>query len=85
MKLAHLDSWYSWGTAFWHYMDRIWWVFPFQAPIQDPYPYPYKILFNGPTVRSKKTGADKHTSAFLFGNVNAASVQKKKWRKEHGK
>ncbi|KAB5596518.1 Transmembrane protein [Ceratobasidium theobromae] len=45
----------------------------------------YLILFNGPTVRSKKTGADKHTSAFLFGNVNAASVQKKKWRKEHGK
>ncbi|KAG8713490.1 hypothetical protein FRC11_011979 [Ceratobasidium sp. 423] len=44
----------------------------------------YLILFNGPTVRSKKTGADKHTSAFLFGNKNAASVQKKKWRKEHG-
>ncbi|KAJ1309769.1 hypothetical protein OPQ81_006535 [Rhizoctonia solani] len=45
----------------------------------------YLILFNGPTVRSKKTGADKHTSSFLFGNKNAASIQKKKWRKEHGK
>ncbi|KAF8710962.1 hypothetical protein RHS03_01954, partial [Rhizoctonia solani] len=45
----------------------------------------YLLLFNGPTLRSKKTGADKHTSAFLFGNKNAASVQKKKWRKEHGK
>ncbi|CAE6490402.1 unnamed protein product [Rhizoctonia solani] len=43
----------------------------------------YLILFNGPTIRSKKTGADKHTSAFLFGNKNAASIQKKKWRKEH--
>ncbi|KAF8758980.1 hypothetical protein RHS01_02550 [Rhizoctonia solani] len=45
----------------------------------------YLLLFNGPTLRSKKTGADKHTSAFLFGNKNAASVQKKKWRKERGK
>ncbi|CAE6452759.1 unnamed protein product [Rhizoctonia solani] len=45
----------------------------------------FLIVFNGPTVRSKKTGADKRTSAFLFGNKNAASVQKKKWRKEHGK
>ncbi|KEP55304.1 putative transmembrane protein [Rhizoctonia solani 123E] len=45
----------------------------------------YLILFNGPTLRSKKTGADKHTSSFLFGNKNAASVQKKKWRKEHAK
>ncbi|CAE6437571.1 unnamed protein product [Rhizoctonia solani] len=45
----------------------------------------FLILFNGPTVRSKKTGADKHTSSFLFGNKNAASVQKKKWRKEHAK
>jgi len=43
----------------------------------------YLIIFQGPTVRSKKTGADKHTSSFLFGNKNAASVQKKKWRKEH--
>ncbi|QRV99987.1 hypothetical protein RhiJN_28006 [Ceratobasidium sp. AG-Ba] len=43
----------------------------------------YVILFQGPTLRSKKTGADKHTSSFLFGNKNAASVQKKKWRKEH--
>ncbi|CAE6517690.1 unnamed protein product [Rhizoctonia solani] len=45
----------------------------------------YLIVFSGPTVRSKKTGADKRTSAFLFGNKNAASVQKKKWRKEHAK
>ncbi|CAE7215176.1 unnamed protein product [Rhizoctonia solani] len=45
----------------------------------------FLVLFNGATPRSKKTGADKHTSSFLFGNKNAASVQKKKWRKEHGK
>ncbi|KAG8750748.1 hypothetical protein FRC12_012750 [Ceratobasidium sp. 428] len=43
----------------------------------------YLALFQGPTLRSKKTGADKHTSSFLFGNKNAASVQKKQWRKEH--
>jgi len=41
----------------------------------------YLMLFEGPTLRSKKTGADKHTSSFLFGNKNAASVQKKNWRK----
>jgi len=43
----------------------------------------YLMLFEGPTLRSKKTGADKHTSSFLFGNKNAASVQKKNWRKAH--
>jgi len=31
---------------------------------------------------SKKTGADKHTSSFIFGNKSAASLQKKRWKKE---
>ncbi|EJD02335.1 uncharacterized protein FOMMEDRAFT_147339 [Fomitiporia mediterranea MF3/22] len=39
------------------------------------------ILFEGPPRISKKTGADKHTSAFLFGNKSAAFVQKKEWKK----
>jgi len=42
----------------------------------------YVMIFQGPPPKSKKTGADKHTSSFLFGNKNAASAQKKKWRKE---
>ncbi|KAH8083088.1 hypothetical protein HD553DRAFT_313222 [Filobasidium floriforme] len=33
---------------------------------------------------SKKTGADKRTSAFPFKNKNAASVQKSKWKAERG-
>jgi len=40
------------------------------------------ILFEGTERKSKKTGADKHTSAFLFGNKSAASVQKKEWKKK---
>ncbi|KAH7107568.1 hypothetical protein BKA62DRAFT_683786 [Auriculariales sp. MPI-PUGE-AT-0066] len=32
--------------------------------------------------RSKKTGADKRTSAFLFGNKAAASEQKKEYRRQ---
>jgi len=42
----------------------------------------WTILFAGSSSTSKKTGADKHTSAFIFGNKSAASVQKKQWRKE---
>jgi hypothetical protein len=41
------------------------------------------ILFAGPPLLSKKTGADKRTSAFLFGNSSAASVQKKEWKKQN--
>ncbi|KAG2157183.1 hypothetical protein DEU56DRAFT_722542 [Suillus clintonianus] len=40
------------------------------------------LLFAGPSVISKKTGADKRTSAFIFGNKNAASVRKKEWSKQ---
>ncbi|THG99855.1 hypothetical protein EW145_g7182 [Phellinidium pouzarii] len=39
------------------------------------------ILFEGTSRISKKTGADKHTSAFLFGNKKAASSQKKEWKR----
>ncbi|OJA08156.1 hypothetical protein AZE42_03580 [Rhizopogon vesiculosus] len=41
-----------------------------------------KLLFAGTCVISQKTGADKRTSAFMFGNKNAASVRKKEWRKQ---
>ncbi|KIK42031.1 hypothetical protein CY34DRAFT_12660 [Suillus luteus UH-Slu-Lm8-n1] len=40
------------------------------------------LLFAGPSVISKKTGADKRTSAFIFGNRNAASLRKKEWSKQ---
>ncbi|CCM04613.1 uncharacterized protein FIBRA_06797 [Fibroporia radiculosa] len=39
------------------------------------------MLFEGTSAFSKKTGADKHTSTFLFGNRAAASAQKKRWKK----
>jgi hypothetical protein len=39
-------------------------------------------VFGGSAAISKTTGADKRTSAFLFGNKSAASVQKKQWKKE---
>ncbi|KAH7913718.1 hypothetical protein BJ138DRAFT_1080960 [Hygrophoropsis aurantiaca] len=42
----------------------------------------WSILFAGSSSVSRKTGADKHTSAFLFGNKNSASVQKKQWKKQ---
>jgi len=42
----------------------------------------WTILFAGSSAISRKTGADKHTSSFLFGNINAASVQKKQWKKK---
>jgi len=41
----------------------------------------WEIVFANSTSISKTTGADKHTSAFLFGNKAAASSQKKKLRK----
>ncbi|OAX41957.1 hypothetical protein K503DRAFT_863454 [Rhizopogon vinicolor AM-OR11-026] len=40
------------------------------------------LLFAGTSTISQKTGADKRTSAFMFGNKNAASVRKKEWRKQ---
>jgi hypothetical protein len=40
-----------------------------------------QIVFANSTAISKTTGADKHTSAFIFGNKAAASSQKKKLRK----
>lgn len=39
------------------------------------------MLFEGTSQISKKTGADKHTSAFLFGNKQAASLKKREWKK----
>lgn len=41
-----------------------------------------QIVFGDSSLVSNKTGADKHTSSFIFGNKQAASVQKKLWRKE---
>ncbi|KAJ4498039.1 hypothetical protein C8R41DRAFT_917060 [Lentinula lateritia] len=41
------------------------------------------VMVFGSSVRiSKKTGADKRTSAFIFGNLSAASKQKKEWLKQ---
>jgi len=40
------------------------------------------ITFAGPKLVSRKTGADKHTSAFMFGNKSSASEQKKLWKRE---
>ncbi|KDQ60951.1 hypothetical protein JAAARDRAFT_31945 [Jaapia argillacea MUCL 33604] len=42
----------------------------------------WAMMFAGSSRTSKKTGADKHTSAFLFGNKASASKQKKVWKKE---
>ncbi|KAF5377019.1 hypothetical protein D9757_007714 [Collybiopsis confluens] len=39
----------------------------------------YVVLFGSSSRISTKTGADKHTSAFIFGNKSAASKQKKEW------
>jgi len=39
-------------------------------------------MFAGSPLVSKKTGADKHTSSFIFGNKASASSQKKRWKKE---
>jgi len=43
------------------------------------------ILFAGSSTFSRKTGADKHTSAFIFGNKSSASEQKKRWKREQQK
>ncbi|KZT09506.1 uncharacterized protein LAESUDRAFT_722471 [Laetiporus sulphureus 93-53] len=40
------------------------------------------MMFAGTSSISKKTGADKHTSRFLFGSKAAASSQKKQWKKQ---
>ncbi|KAJ6547630.1 hypothetical protein B0H19DRAFT_1166647 [Mycena capillaripes] len=42
----------------------------------------WAAVFGSSSSVSKKTGADKHTSSFLFGNKSAASVQKKEWAKK---
>jgi len=39
------------------------------------------MLFAGSASISRKTGADKRTSGFLFKNKAAASVQKKEWKR----
>jgi len=41
----------------------------------------WATVFAGSSVISHKTGADKHTSSFLFGNKSAASKQKAEWKK----
>lgn len=43
------------------------------------------IIFEGSSAVSRKTGADKHTSAFIFGNKSAASVKKRKWKNEQAR
>ncbi|KAI0256808.1 hypothetical protein BJV78DRAFT_309952 [Lactifluus subvellereus] len=42
----------------------------------------WAITFAGPALVSRKTGAVKHTSAFIFGNKYSASEQKKRWKLE---
>ncbi|KAF8921213.1 hypothetical protein CPB85DRAFT_1157145, partial [Mucidula mucida] len=39
------------------------------------------IVFGDSSSISKTTGADKHTSSFIFGNKASASKQKKSWKK----
>jgi hypothetical protein len=43
-----------------------------------------QAIFGNSSSVSKKTGADKHTSSFLFRNKAAASVQKKEWLQKRG-
>ncbi|KAH9946098.1 uncharacterized protein BXZ73DRAFT_95602 [Epithele typhae] len=45
----------------------------------------WTIMFAGSSRISRTTGADKRTSAFIFGNKAAASVQKKQWKRENGR
>ncbi|KAF5380896.1 hypothetical protein D9615_004004 [Tricholomella constricta] len=45
----------------------------------------WAIVFGGSSSTSKTTGADKHTSSFIFGNKSAASVQKRQWKKSQKK
>ncbi|KAJ7940568.1 hypothetical protein B0H13DRAFT_1938734 [Mycena leptocephala] len=44
----------------------------------------WAAIFGNSSSVSKKTGADKHTSSFLFRNKAAASVQKKEWLQKRG-
>jgi len=41
----------------------------------------WAIVFANSSSISKTTGADKHTSAFIFGNEAAASSQKKRFKR----
>ncbi|KAF8495626.1 hypothetical protein JB92DRAFT_2992552 [Gautieria morchelliformis] len=41
----------------------------------------FALLFGGSSSTSRKTGADKHTSRFLFWNRSASSAQKRQWKK----
>ncbi|TBU65801.1 hypothetical protein BD310DRAFT_984973 [Dichomitus squalens] len=45
----------------------------------------WAILFAGSSYISRKTGADKRTSRFIFGNKAAASSKKKEWKKEQAR
>ncbi|THU88394.1 hypothetical protein K435DRAFT_761043 [Dendrothele bispora CBS 962.96] len=44
----------------------------------------WALVFEGSAHVSRKTGADKHTSSFIFGNKSSASQRKKQWKKEGG-
>ncbi|PBK96923.1 hypothetical protein ARMGADRAFT_719436 [Armillaria gallica] len=41
------------------------------------------LVFGNSSSISKTTGADKHTSSFIFGNTSSASAQKKRWKSFH--
>ncbi|KAK0459792.1 uncharacterized protein EV420DRAFT_1641980 [Desarmillaria tabescens] len=41
------------------------------------------LVFGNSSSISKTTGADKHTSSFIFGNTSSASAQKKRWKSNH--
>ncbi|KAK0210814.1 hypothetical protein DFS33DRAFT_1378804 [Desarmillaria ectypa] len=41
------------------------------------------LVFGNYSSISKTTGADKHTSSFIFGNTSSASAQKKRWKKNN--
>ncbi|EIM90102.1 uncharacterized protein STEHIDRAFT_153936 [Stereum hirsutum FP-91666 SS1] len=45
----------------------------------------WAITFGNAGLISNKTGADKHTSSFIFGNKSSASAQKKAWKKDQKK
>jgi len=40
----------------------------------------WMLVFSGPPPISRKTGVDKHTSTFIFGNKSAASFKKRLWK-----
>ncbi|PBK78217.1 hypothetical protein ARMSODRAFT_1010819 [Armillaria solidipes] len=41
------------------------------------------LVFGNSSSISKTTGADKHTSSFIFGSTSSASAQKKRWKSNH--